>query len=128
LIGQGPWQIALVVMLAMSTAVLLDSGSVIVMQAASSSVLVATLIPPATMGGWTRKVDAAVGGSVGILVALLIPANPLAVAHRNGRVVLGALADTLRGVGGAVARQDPGMASDALADARKSQTSVNEMR
>ena len=102
LIGTGPWQIALVVMLAMSAAVLLDSGSVIVLQAASSSVLVATLIPPATAGGWTRMVDAAVGGVVGIVVALLLPANPLTVAHRNGRVVLGALADALRGVGGGV--------------------------
>ncbi|MHA6801608.1 FUSC family protein [Bounagaea algeriensis] len=128
LIGTGPWQIALVVMLAMSAAVLLDSGSVIVLQAASSSVLVATLIPPATAGGWTRMVDAAVGGVVGIVVALLLPANPLTVAHRNGRVVLGALADALRGVGGAVARQDTAMASDVLAQARKSQQDIDAMR
>lgn len=126
IIGTGPWQIGLVVALAMSTAVLLDSGSVIVLQAASSSVLVATLIPPATAGGWTRMIDAAVGGLVGIVVALLLPANPLSVAHRNGRVVLGALADTLRGVAGAVARQDTGMASDVLATARRSQNSVDE--
>ena len=53
-IGTGAWQIALVVALAMSTAVVLDSGSVIVMQAASSSVLVATLLPPASAGGLTR--------------------------------------------------------------------------
>lgn len=128
LIGTGPWQIALVVMLAMSAAVLLDSGSVIVLQAASSSVLVATLIPPATAGGWTRMVDAAVGGVVGIVVALLLPANPLTVAHRNGRVVLGALADALRGVGGAVARQDEAMCSDVLAQARKSQQDIDGMR
>ncbi|MGW1682423.1 FUSC family protein [Saccharopolyspora sp. NPDC002376] len=127
-IGTGTWQIALVVALAMSTAVLLDSGVVIVLQAASSSVLVATLLPPATAGGLTRMVDAAIGGLVGFVVASLLPANPLAVAHRNGRLVLGALADALRGVGWAVARQDPDVASDVLAKARKSQKHVEEFR
>ncbi|NYI82220.1 FUSC family protein [Saccharopolyspora hordei] len=127
-IGTGSWQIALVVALAMSTAVLLDSGVVIVLQAASSSVLVATLLPPASEGGLTRMVDAAIGGLVGFVVATLLPANPLTVAHRNGRLVLGALADALRGVAGAVARQDPEMAGDVLANARKSQRLVEEFR
>ncbi|MEU5849299.1 FUSC family protein [Saccharopolyspora shandongensis] len=127
-IGTGSWQIALVVALAMSTAVLLDSGVVIVLQAASSSVLVATLLPPATAGGLTRMLDAAIGGLVGFIVAALLPANPLAVAHRNGRLVLGALADALRGVGNAVARQDIELAADVLAKARKSQQNVEELR
>ncbi|WP_249124325.1 FUSC family protein [Saccharopolyspora erythraea] len=127
-IGTGWWQIALVVALAMSTAVLLDSGGVIVLQAASSSVLVATLLPPATAGGLTRMIDAAVGGLVGFVVAALLPANPLTVAHRNGRVVLGALADALRGVAGAVAGLDTATASNVLAAARKSQRSVEEFR
>ncbi|MDR7302158.1 FUSC family protein [Haloactinomyces albus] len=127
-IGTGPWQIALVVSLAMSTAVLLDSGGVIVMQAASSAVLVATLLPPTTAGGFNRMVDAAVGGLVGFVVAMLLPQNPLAVAHRHGRVVLGALADALRGVAGAVSREDVDMASDVLARARQSHRSVEEFR
>lgn len=127
-IGSGPWQIALVVALAMSTAVLLDSGGLIVLQAASSSVLVATLLPPESVGGLSRMVDAGVGGLVGFVVAALIPANPLTVAHRHGRVVLGALADALRGMADAVARREPERASDVLAAARKSQRLVEEFR
>jgi uncharacterized membrane protein YgaE (UPF0421/DUF939 family) len=127
-IGTGAWQIALVVALAMSTAVLLDSGSVIVLQAASSSVLVATLTPSAAGGGLARMIDAAVGGLIGFVVAAVMPANPLAVAHRNGRVVLGALADALRGVAGAIARGDEELAADVLAKARASQRSVEEFR
>ncbi|WP_218862646.1 FUSC family protein [Actinopolyspora biskrensis] len=127
-IGTGPWQIALVVALAMSTAVLLDAGGVIVMQAASSSVLVATLLPPATMGGLNRMVDAAIGGLVGLVVAALLPQNPLAVAHRHGRVVLGQLTDALRGISAAMASEDIEAASDVLAGARKSQRSVEELR
>lgn len=128
IIGTGPWQITLVVALAMSTAVLLDSGSVIVLQAASSSVLVATLLPPASAGGLTRMLDAGIGGLVGFAVAALLPANPLTVAHRNGRIVLGELADALRGVAGAVSKQDVEAAVDVLAKARKSQRSVEEFR
>lgn len=127
-IGTGPWQIALVVALAMGTAVVLDSGSVIVLQAASSSVLVATLTPSAAGGGLTRMVDAAVGGLIGFVVAAALPANPLTVAHRNGRVVLGALADSLRGISGAIAGRDEEMAADVLAKARETQRSVEEFR
>ncbi|WP_092602860.1 FUSC family protein [Actinopolyspora xinjiangensis] len=127
-IGTGAWQIALVVALAMSTAVLLDAGGVIVMQAASSSVLVATLLPPATAGGLNRMVDAAIGGVVGLLVAALLPQNPLAVAHRYGRVVLGSLAEALRGISAAMAGEDSSAASDVLAAARKSHRSVEELR
>ncbi|WP_435544785.1 FUSC family protein [Actinopolyspora sp. H202] len=127
-IGTGPWQIALVVALAMSTAVLLDAGGVIVMQAASSSVLVATLLPPATMGGLNRMVDAAIGGVVGLIVAALLPQNPLAVAHRYGRTVLGSLADALRGISAAMAGEDSAAASDVLVAARKSHRSVEELR
>ncbi|WP_092928882.1 FUSC family protein [Actinopolyspora alba] len=127
-IGTGAWQIALVVALAMSTAVLLDAGGVIVMQAASSSVLVATLLPPATMGGLNRMVDAAIGGVVGLIVAALLPQNPLAVAHRYGRTVLGSLADALRGISAAMAGEDSAAASDVLVAARKSHRSVEELR
>lgn len=127
-IGSGAWQISLVVALAMSTAVLLNSGSVVVMQAASSSVLVATLLPPGDVGGYTRMIDAVIGGLVGFVVAALLPQNPLAVAHHNGRIVLGALADALRGVANAVSIQDAEVAADVLARARKSQRAVEEFR
>lgn len=127
-IGTGAWQVALVVALAMSTAVLTNSGTLLIMQAASSSVLVATLLPPASMGGYTRMLDAAIGGAVGFVVASLLPANPLQVAHRFGRVVLGSLADALRGVASAVARQDASMAADVLASARKTHEAVEEFR
>src|SRR5204863_7585240 len=42
-IGTGPWQIALVVALAMSAAVLLDGGAVITVQSAVSAILMVTL-------------------------------------------------------------------------------------
>ncbi|MDR6597180.1 aromatic acid exporter family protein [Saccharothrix longispora] len=128
LIGSGPWQIALVVALAMSAAVLLDGGAVIALQAGSSAVLVATLLPPSAGGGLDRMVDALVGGLVGLAVTALLPANPLTVAHRQAKVVLGELSTALRGVADAVAGRDAVRAAGVLARLRDSQDAVDEFR
>src|SRR5262249_50485038 len=53
-IGTGPWQIAVVVALAASVAVLLDGRAVINVQAAVSAVLVATLYLPDETSGIDR--------------------------------------------------------------------------
>ncbi|MFD0201780.1 MULTISPECIES: FUSC family protein [Saccharothrix] len=126
LIGSGPWQIALVVALAMSTAVLLDGGAVIALQSGSSAVLVATLLPPSAGGGLDRMVDALVGGLVGLAVTALLPANPLTVAHRQAKVVLGELTEALRGVATAVSERDAVQAAGVLARLRGSQEALDE--
>ncbi|SHE55357.1 FUSC family protein [Streptoalloteichus hindustanus] len=128
LIGSGPWQIALVVALAMSTAVLLDSGTVIALQSGSSAVLVATLLPPGDSAGFNRMVDALIGGLIGLGVAALIPANPITVAHRQGRAVFGELAQALRGAATAAEERDPGRAAAALSRARGSQKALEDFR
>lgn len=127
-IGSGPWQIALVVALAMSAAVLLDGGAVIALQSASSSVLVATLLPPSAGGGLDRMVDALIGGLVGLAVTALLPANPLTIAHRHGKVVLGELSTALRGVATAVSEHDVAKAVGVLAQLRKSQGAIDDFR
>src|SRR5438132_10426022 len=53
-IGTGPWQIAAVVALAMSVAVLLDGGTVITVQSAISAILMATLYLPGDTRGRHR--------------------------------------------------------------------------
>ena len=67
-IGTAPWQIAVVVALAMSVAVLLDGGAVITGQAAVSAILVATLCLPGATSGVNRLVDGLIGGATGLLV------------------------------------------------------------
>jgi len=127
-IGSGPWQIALVVALAMSAAVLLDGGAVIALQSGSSAVLVATLLPPSTNGGLDRMVDALIGGVVGLAVTALLPANPLTIAHRHGKVVLGELSTALRGIASAVAEHDTVKAAGVLAQLRKSQSAIEDFK
>ncbi|KAB8192449.1 aromatic acid exporter family protein [Nonomuraea phyllanthi] len=127
-IGSGTWQIALVVAMAMAVAVLLGSSSMIALQAASSAVLVATLLPPGGAGGFARMVDALVGGLVGLAAVALLPASPSALATRHAKGMFAALADALRQIAEAVERRDVSLAVDALEEARTSQKHVEEFR
>ena len=82
LIGSGPWQIGLVVVLAILVATGVGGGTPLVVQSASSAVLVATLTRTTGLP-WTRFFDALVGGGVGLAVmTILLPLNPLTVVRR----------------------------------------------
>lgn len=127
-IGSGTWQIVLVVLLAMAAAVLLDGGAVIALQSGTSAVLVATLLPPSAGGGFDRMIDALIGGGMGLIAIALFPPNPLTLAHRHGRVVLGELAGVLRAIAAAVPDRDTVAAAAALSRARASQKAIDEFK
>ena len=114
LIGSGAWQIGLVVVLAILIATAVGGGTPLVVQAASSAVLVATLTASTGLP-WTRFFDALVGGGVGLTVmTVLLPLNPLTVVRRAADPALQALADGLRQVGAGLAAGDRSRISDAL--------------
>lgn len=127
-IGSGPWQIALVVAMAMGTAVALNSGPIFSMQAGNSAVLVATLIPPGGSGGVDRMVDALVGGLVGIAVVAVIPTHPVRRARREAANVLATAADVLRKVETGLVENNPKPIEAALREARATQSAIDAMR
>jgi len=106
LIGSGPWQIGLIVVLAILVATAVGGGTPLVVQSASSAVLVATLT--ATTGlPWTRFFDALVGGAVGLTVmTILLPLNPLTVVRRAADPALRDMADGLHRVAAGLADRD----------------------
>jgi len=67
-IGTGPWQIAVVVALATSVAVLLDGRAVINVQAVVSAILVVTLYVPGEASGIDRLFDGLIGAAVGLVI------------------------------------------------------------
>lgn len=125
-IGSGSWQIALVVALAMSIAVLLDSGTLFSLQAGTSAVLVATLLPPTDTGGMDRMVDALVGGGLGIAAVALLPASPATLVYRHASRVLDALATALSRTARAIEEADADLADDALRTVRQTQRAIDE--
>lgn len=127
-IGRGVWQISLVVLLAMSAAVLLNSGPIFSMQAGNSAVLVATLLPPGGQGGLDRMVDALVGGLVGVLIVALMPTHPIGRARRYAGQVLGTAAETLQLVADGLMENDEKPIVAALRKARATQDDIDTMR
>ncbi|AZZ80971.1 MULTISPECIES: FUSC family protein [Gordonia] len=127
-VGEGAWQIIVVVVLAMALAVLLDDGPLIPMQAASSAVLVATLLPPGGVAGFHRAIDALIGGLVGILVGALFPVNPAARAREDAAGVLVTVRDAARSVAAGLRSGDAETIAAALESARGTQSAINMMR
>jgi len=67
-IGTGPWQIAVIVALATSVAVLLHGRAVINVQAAISAILVATLSVSGDTSGIDRLFDGLIGAAIGLVI------------------------------------------------------------
>jgi uncharacterized membrane protein YgaE (UPF0421/DUF939 family) len=118
LIGTGPWQIGLIVLLAVLTATAVGGGTPLVVQSASSAVLVATLTSTTGLP-WTRFFDALVGGGVGLAVmTVLLPLNPLTVVQRAADPALRALADGLRQIARGLRAGDRDQIDEALSRLR----------
>ncbi|MFF5295546.1 FUSC family protein [Paractinoplanes globisporus] len=123
LIGSGPWQIGLVVLLAILVATAVGGGTPLVVQSASSAVLVATLTSASGLP-WTRFFDALVGGGVGLVVmTVLLPLNPLSVVRRAADPALRALADGLHDVATGLRARDRDEIEATLVRLRAAETS-----
>ncbi|MDT9593957.1 FUSC family protein [Nocardioides zeae] len=126
-IGAGAWQLALVVVLAMSTAVIVDGGPLIVMQAGVQGIFVATLVPePGT--AFVRWTDALIGGAVALLAATLVPSAPLRRPREQAAVVARKVAGLLRAAAEVMVDGDSDRAFDVLADARATDYLIRELQ
>ena len=128
-IGRGTWQMALIVTLTVLTGTLLGLKGLALTQAATSSVLLAAVIPVAGSGNpaVTRFLDALVGGAVGLAMVLLIPRNPIRDIDREVQGFLRRLAGVLSRTAQALRTVDAALADVALAEARSMQPQVESM-
>jgi uncharacterized membrane protein YgaE (UPF0421/DUF939 family) len=122
-IGRGAWQVSLVVLLAINLAIFIGGSASLVTQAASSGILVATLLPITSDYYLSRFVDAVVGGGIALLVmALLLPLNPLTEVKRAVGPLMDSLADGLNHAADALAHGDATAAQDALDRLREAES------
>lgn len=113
-IGSGPFQLALLVILAMSIAVLFNGSDIVIGEAAVSAMLLLIVGSSAP----NRVLEAVIGGAVALAVAVLFPPNAILHVGRAGQAVLGALGQSLERVAGALAAGDADRAETALTAAR----------
>jgi len=117
-IGNGSWQVGLVVLLAMVGALLLGGGALVVSQAAASGVLVATISASTSGAIPTRFVDAIIGGAVGLAVLAVVPRNTGKILKGVAAPVFASLASVLDEIAAALAVRDVDAANRALVRAR----------
>jgi uncharacterized membrane protein YgaE (UPF0421/DUF939 family) len=129
LIGTGSAQIGLMVVVAMTAAVLLGGGELLISEAAVSAILLVSLAP-GTSAGFTpdRILEALIGGGVSVAVAaLLFPPDPSLEVGRAAQALFGALGGALDRLAAALADRDPEAAAAALADTREIDPLVAEL-
>lgn len=126
-IGSGAWQLALIVFLSMSLALLLDAGIMFVSQAAVQSIVVTVLLPGAE-GSFLRWTDALVGGGVALLAAMAVPAAPLRRPRERASAVAGKIAELLRAAADVMVDGEVTPALELLADARSTDRLTRELQ
>jgi uncharacterized membrane protein YgaE (UPF0421/DUF939 family) len=118
-IGTGPWQAGVMVVLAMGAAVAMGGSELLVAEAAVSAILIATL--PGAASGFPpeRFLEAIVGGGVALAVAgLLFPPDPALHVGRALNTLFADLGRALGDVAGALEHGDPELAERAQEAAR----------
>ncbi|HET7533632.1 MAG TPA: FUSC family protein [Nocardioidaceae bacterium] len=126
-LGTGWWQLGLVVALAMSAAVLLDTGGLLVTQAAVQSIIVTTLLPDPDQA-LLRWTDALVGGAVALVAAAVVPGAPLRRPRERAAVVVRKIASLLRTASESAVDGDLERALAMLASARTTEPLIRELQ
>ncbi|HEU4515384.1 MAG TPA: FUSC family protein [Nocardioidaceae bacterium] len=126
-VGTSWWSLALVVALAMSVALFLDTGGLLVTQAAVQSIIVVTLLPQPDQA-LLRWTDALVGGAVALLAAAVVPGAPLRRPRERAAVVVRKIASLLRAAAETAVDGDLDRAMDTLANARTTESLIRELQ
>jgi uncharacterized membrane protein YgaE (UPF0421/DUF939 family) len=118
-IGDGPLQIGLMIILAMSAAVILGGGELLISEAAVSALLLASIEPSNSGYSPDRFLEALTGGAVAMAVgSLFFPPDPTLIIGRAAQSVFRDLGETLEATAAALAEADPERAEGALSRAR----------
>ncbi len=125
--GPGAWQVAAVVLVAMSVALLLDAGILLVMQSAVQSIVVTVLVP-APGQAFLRWFDAVIGGVVALVFAAVVPGAPLRRPRRQAGTVAARMAGLLRDAADSARTGDVEGAADVLSQARETDELIRELQ
>jgi hypothetical protein len=119
-IDRGPLQLGLLVVLAMSAAVLLRGGGELFVNEAAVTAIILVSIDPSASGSFADRIlEGMIGGGVALAVSsLLFPPHPVALVGDRAQHLFAGLAGALEELSEALAGADPARAERALATAR----------
>jgi uncharacterized membrane protein YgaE (UPF0421/DUF939 family) len=126
--GSGLWQIFAVAVIAMSIAVLLGAGQLLMMQAGIQGVILTVLVA-GDGEALSRWLDAVVGGAVALVIAMLAPVRSTTERPRERAIAtVGHLAEVLTETAQALRSRDHARASAALRTARDLSRELDSLR
>ncbi|HSF97180.1 MAG TPA: FUSC family protein [Ornithinibacter sp.] len=126
-LGSGAWQMALVVVVAMSLAVVLSSGQLLVIQAGVQSVFIVALVADQS-AAFSRWLDAVVGGVVALVIGAVAPTSPVRRPRQEAARTVREVSSTLRVVVTALHGRDRVLADAALNRSRAMEGQLVELR
>jgi uncharacterized membrane protein YgaE (UPF0421/DUF939 family) len=120
LIGTGAWQMGVLVILAMGTAVALGGAELVVVEAGVSAILLVALDPGAAAGFQPNRIfEAMIGGATALAVsAFFFPPDPALAPGRAAQAMFVELGRALERIATALESRDVTAAERALTDAR----------
>lgn len=126
-LGQGAWQLMIIVGLAFTAAILLDAGVLFQNQMAVQSIFV-TAVLPGSGGIWTRWTEALLGGAVALVAATVVPAAPLMRPRQQAAVVVRKISALLRAAAQVMDDGEGDHGYAVLADARATDALIRELQ
>jgi uncharacterized membrane protein YgaE (UPF0421/DUF939 family) len=120
LIGAGAWQMGVLVLLAMSAAVALGAGEMVVVEAGVSAILLVALDPGAAAGFQASRIfEGIIGGVTALVVSsMFFPPDPALAPSRAAQSMFVELGRALERIANALEARDLHAAERALTDAR----------
>lgn len=126
-LGQGLWQLAIVLFLTLLVARFITSNAAFAVTAGVQSMLVFLIAPPPG-GPFVRTLDGLVGGAVALLVTALIPRDPRGMARSDAKKLFTVFLDSVDAIKQAVQTSDVKVADFALMRVRRTQPLIDNWR
>ncbi|ART20486.1 hypothetical protein CBE89_02470 [Corynebacterium striatum] len=126
-VGTGPVHMTIIIGCSLLIASFVTSSQLVSNQIAIGAILIATIMPPAEMGGLSRAIDAIIGAVIGISMVALIPTSPLRAVRKEISKVLGVASSVLFDVAEGLRANDPRTILEARDAVRGTQDDINSM-
>lgn len=123
-VGQGLWQLAVVLLVTLMVARALSPSTAFAVAAGVQAILVMLLTAPSG-GPFVRSIDGIVGGVVALLVTALVPRDPGRFTRRDARILFVSLTDALDSLAVALNTADEPAADRALDRLRTTQPIID---
>ena len=127
LIGQGLWQMSIVLLIALTAARFITGSAAFALTVGIQAMLV--YIMPAPEGGaFVRSLDGLIGGLTALIFTAIIPRDPRGLANKDANKLFNIFLDSLDALKLAVRNVDVAIVDEALTRVRRSQPLVDNWR